>query len=79
MNAYYISAYKELAEVALKNSSGYHELGSFAILLSEKANFILQQASVNGEIDSIQLQKDLFQIGKEYVQEFSKKHSRIKW
>jgi GTP1/Obg family GTP-binding protein len=59
------SYYTEFAEQLVK----------FSLDINKKANDLLNQASLS-QVNTAQLQKELFNIGKEYIQQFTFRHKQ---
>lgn len=74
----YINSFLKFAQVSLENSIHYNEMVSYANCLNEKANKILVRASIYNDIDIQKLQRELFELGREYIRKFSLKFNRNK-
>jgi hypothetical protein len=66
------------AQASLDDSTCYREIVSFANKLNEKANQLLVRAALNKEVDMQQLQRELFETGREFIRTFANKFNQHK-
>ena len=67
----YIRAFVKFAQSALDNRM-VKTLSLYAIIISNKANELIQRAALNSHIELAKLRKEMFELGKEYVHKFGK-------
>ena len=70
----YIDNFKQFAQTTLSESSSLRGLAGYTFNINERANELLAEASNDELIDQTQLQKELFKLGKKYINKFGKKH-----
>lgn len=69
----YIRFFKWYAKYQLDRSNHFIEIGIYANSLNAKANLLIKKANSEKLQERYLLEKELFQIGKDYVQLFSVK------
>ncbi|MEJ7739654.1 MAG: hypothetical protein WKF97_19690 [Chitinophagaceae bacterium] len=67
----YVFEFQKCAQSSLDRVSLIKRLPRFANILNLKANQLLRQASSNNITGLPKLQKELFEMGRDYVQKFS--------
>ena len=72
----YLKAFTKYADLKLKAFTSFQQIGSYAILLTEKAKKLYSRATLNKEIDIEQLIKDVTGIGSEYIKRFINKFKK---
>lgn len=65
----YIRAFVKFAQSAIDNRT-FKTLSRYAIMISNKANELIQRASLNVRIDLEKLRKEIYDLGKEYIHKF---------
>lgn len=74
----YIKAFRKYAESIMNELTEFTQIGNYANLLTDKANQLINRAALNGEIDLVDLEKDIFETGKIYKKKFSDKFQKPK-
>lgn len=72
----YVRAFIKFADFHLFKSIAYLQIVIFAKLLTEKATQLVKRASLN-RIDACQLQKELFELGRNYINRFAMKFKSL--
>lgn len=68
---YYVKAFVKCSQSAIENRESYKTISPFALLLSDKANELVRRAELNSSIDCPKLQKEIFELGSEYIRQFA--------
>ena len=69
----YVRAFIKFAQSEFDNSRFLKTLSRFALIISEKANELIARAAKNSRIDLEKLQKEIFQLGNEFMHKFADK------
>ena len=67
----YVRAFEKCSQAALENRAFFKTITPFALIISEKANELIRRASLNPQIDLPKLQKEIFELGSEYIHQFA--------
>lgn len=74
----YLKAFRNYADSVLDESTAFIQIGSYANLLTQKANQLVCRATLNKNINIANLQKDMFETGGVYIKKFSEKFRKEK-
>ena len=72
----YLKAFGNYANFLMVNSTEFVQIGSYANLLTEKANELIDYACLNEEVNVANLQKDMFEMGGKFVKQFSERFKK---
>ena len=65
----YIRAFVKFDQSAIDNRT-FKTLSRYAIMISNKANELIQRAALNPRVDLEKLRKEIYDLGKEYIHKF---------
>lgn len=67
----YLNLFKKFSPYALGSIISFKGLSDYSTYINNKANEIISKAASDKTIDSSQLQKEIFQLGVDYVKIFA--------
>ena len=67
----YLRAFRKYANAQLNAATEFSQIGSYAAMITEKANELLRRAAQNIRINIAKLQREMFEAGSVYIKKFA--------